>query len=220
MISCRIWRFWPASIGLDCSLGSDQNSRMIRLVIGIERDCCIACHCLFDGDRQCGAGDFLLRKAGDTARPNIFILLIDTLRADALGCYGKSGAELRQSIAWQPTEFFIEMPTRRLRGLGRPWLLYGQDSILHASGSRGNKRRKGRIASQECHHSGGISQGRRYLTCGLNTNPVIMPQFGLHQGFDLYYTFPIHPSATACDQGHRRCLSRITRPIIILMERH
>ncbi len=132
------------------------------------------------------------RKTADTTRPNIFIILIDTLRADALGCYGKSGTET-PAIDRLAADGVLYRNAYTTAPWTRPAMASLWTGLFPSTHQvrRGNKMAEGadRLTRNAITLAEYLKESG-YQTCGLNTNPVIMPQFGLHQGFDLYYTFP------------------------------
>lgn len=118
----------------------------------------------------------------DESRPNVVLIVIDTLRADKLGCYGfphdtspeldamaRSGVQFMRVIAqssWTRPSIGSMLTSRYPRSLG----LYKNPDILAD--------RFTTLAE--------VFQAAGYRTIGATANPVINSVFNMHQGFDRY----------------------------------
>ncbi|HEY0782463.1 MAG TPA: sulfatase [Thermoanaerobaculia bacterium] len=134
-------------------------------------------------------GDPLIVTPGRAQGRNLIVLLIDTLRADALGAYGdRSGitpnldAFARRSIQFQeldaPSPWTLPSVSSLLTGLEPQThgagVRYGNENFA-PSGLPGGVRTLASTLSQE-----------GFYTAGVYHNIYVNPAFGLHQGFDEY----------------------------------
>lgn len=118
----------------------------------------------------------------DGSRPNVVLIVIDTLRADKLGCYGfahdtspeldamaRDGVQFMRVTAqssWTRPSIGSMLTSRYPRSVG----LYRDPDTLAD--------RFTTLAE--------VLQGAGYRTIGVTANPVINSVFNMHQGFDRY----------------------------------
>ena len=133
---------------------------------------------------------------GKAAQPNVVLLLIDTLRADKMGCYGfgldttpeldvfaKNGVRFRTVIAqssWTRPSIASLLTSRYPRSVG---IFEEQEGLLDG---------RFELLSETL-------QGQGYTTIGATANPHLNRSFNFHQGFNHYldtnvvYTFMKRP---------------------------
>jgi len=137
-------------------------------------------------------------SAASSARPrNVIVYLVDTLRADHLGCYGYNrpvsphiDAFARDSTVFRHTvaqsSWTRPSTTTILTGmLPRTHNVFGhRDSLSPQAVTLAERLRE-----------------RGYRTAGFVTNPNVAPNFGLDQGFEIYRLLgPKHRSATGVNE--------------------
>ncbi len=120
---------------------------------------------------------------GKTAYPNVVLLIIDTLRADKLGCYGFSentSPELdniaRKGVIFKNT--FAQSS----------WTRPSHGSFLTALYPRtiGIYKQKYDILNDKFNTMAELLKKAGYTTLGITANPHINAVFNFHQGFDKY----------------------------------
>jgi arylsulfatase len=135
------------------------------------------------------------RSAAGTpgARPNIIFVLVDTLRADRLGCYGHPGglSPMMDELARQGVLFEQAIATS-------PWTLPSIASIFCGYYPTVHKVTSYREALQMSQGAAGavryfgdefttlaeVLQANGYLTAGFSANPFITQKLGFAQGFE------------------------------------
>ena len=143
-------------------------------------------------------GNPLLRAVAPTpAGPNLVVILIDTLRADALGSYGNPDRLTPELDA------FAGRAVRFARMLApAPWTLPSVASLL--TGLAPQTHGAGRVVGAGLGPTGldprfdtlaEILARRGFYTEGIFHNPFINPEFGIQQGFDLYVADERPPAA-------------------------
>lgn len=135
----------------------------------------------------CLGGPGPLAQAGATvpppAKPNVVLIILDTLRADKLGCYGcphgvtpaldalaAEGARFERVISqapWTRPSCGSMLTSRHPRALG----LYKEKNEILPDGSE---------------TMAVLLQRAGYATCGLTANPNLNKVFNFHHGFDQY----------------------------------
>lgn len=119
-------------------------------------------------------------------RPNIIIYLVDTLRADHLGCYG-SGKPLSPNI-----DVFAQEATLFEDAIAQaPWTLPSVTSILTGLGplAHGVQKLHDRL-SDAAVTLPELLRPAGYRTAAFSTNWHIREETGLAQGFDDFFFFP------------------------------
>lgn len=119
-------------------------------------------------------------------RPNLIIYLVDTLRADHLGCYG-SGKPLSPNV-----DAFAEGATLFEDAVAQaPWTLPSVTSILTGLGplSHGVRKLHDRL-SDAAVTLPELLRPAGYRTAAFSTNWHIREETGLAQGFDDFFFFP------------------------------
>lgn len=120
------------------------------------------------------------------ARPNILVYLIDTLRADRLGCYGQERRtsphiDVLAREAFRFTNVVAESSWTRPTVAS---LFTGVAPPRHGVYGRGNALREGTVTMATLLRDAG------YETAGFVTNGNVAPVFGFAQGFDVYELIP------------------------------
>ncbi|HEX7181648.1 MAG TPA: sulfatase [Thermoanaerobaculia bacterium] len=124
-------------------------------------------------------------------RPNIIIYLVDTLRADHLGCYG-SGKPLSPNI-----DAFAEGATLFEDAVAQaPWTRPSVTSILTGLGplAHGVQKLHDRLPDAAITLPELLRQAG-YRTAAFSTNWHISEEAGLSQGFDDFFFFPEDPQS-------------------------
>jgi arylsulfatase A-like enzyme len=118
-----------------------------------------------------------------TSRPNIVLIIIDTLRADMLGAYGYS----------LPTSPEIDSYSRKGVRFSRvvtpnTWTRPSHGALLTSLHPRtlGLYKEKGEILADRFVTLAETFQKHGYFTAGATANPNINSYYNFHQGFDVY----------------------------------
>ena len=145
-------------------------------------------------------GDPLLLRPGRPAGRNLVVILIDTLRADALGSYGDGlGLTPRLDAFARQGVRFAEMLSPS------PWTLPSVCSLLtglqpqtHGAGQRFGDFDPSSPRQNDFAPTGlpggvrtlaGVLRAQGFYTMGVYQNFYILPGFGVHQGFDEYTSY-------------------------------
>jgi arylsulfatase A-like enzyme len=133
-----------------------------------------------------GGGLWLARRAGQQGephRPHIVLIIIDTLRADRMGCYGferDTSPELDQ---------LSRLGVRFERAVAQsPWTRPSIGSFLTSIYPRTlgiHFEKEGILADREVTLSE-VLKANGYRTLGATANPHLNPSYNFHQGFDHY----------------------------------
>jgi arylsulfatase A-like enzyme len=145
-------------------------------------------------------GDPLLVRPGRPRGRNLVVILIDTLRADALGSYGDRGGLTPRldALARQGVRFAdLQAPSS--------WtlpsvcsLLTGQQPQTHGAGQRFGDLDPASPRQNDFAPTGlpggvrtlaGVLGRQGFYSLGIYQNFYILPGFGVHQGFDEYTSF-------------------------------
>lgn len=123
-----------------------------------------------------------LRTAPGDRRPNVIIYLVDTLRADHLGCYGYN-----RPVSPRIDAFAREATLFRHTVAQSSWTRPSVATVLTGLLPRthGVHRKKDALAP-EAVTLAEILKGQGYRTAGFATNANVAPSFGFGQGFDIY----------------------------------
>jgi len=125
-------------------------------------------------------------------RPHVFFVLIDTLRADALGCYGQAAPVTphldrlaREGVLFENT--IVQSPHTET---SIPSILLGVYPHIHGRMLRDSKHNsastvylKKNALSEEHTVIAEVFQNAGYLTYGFYNNILISAKFGFHRGF-------------------------------------
>jgi arylsulfatase A-like enzyme len=145
-------------------------------------------------------GNPLLVRPGRADGRNLVVILIDTLRADALGSYGdRLGLTPRLDAFAKQGVRFAEMLAPS------PWTLPSVSSLLtglqpqtHGAGQRFGDFDPSSPRQNDFAPTGlpggvrtmaGVLRGQGFYTMGVYQNFYILPGFGVHQGFDDYASY-------------------------------
>jgi arylsulfatase A-like enzyme len=136
------------------------------------------------------------RRRPWSGKPNIIVYLVDTLRADRLGCYG-STKSLTPSIDAFARGATLFEDTVAQASWTRPSvtsILTGFDPLYH-----GVKTTEDRL-TDEAWTLPEFLKAAGYRTAAFSTNPHISAETGLAQGFDDFQLFPEDPSSEAVNR--------------------
>jgi arylsulfatase A-like enzyme/tetratricopeptide (TPR) repeat protein len=129
-----------------------------------------------------GAHASLQRGIAALARPNLVLIVVDTLRADFLSPYGFDRATSPELASWAERGVLFE----RARAQSS-WTKISMASLLTSLWPRSHAIREARdgldesaVTVVEALHDAG------YATYGVQTNGWLHQSFGFHQGFDRY----------------------------------
>jgi arylsulfatase A-like enzyme len=145
-------------------------------------------------------GNPLLVRPGRPSGRHLVVILIDTLRADALGSYGdRLGLTPRLDAFAKQGVRFAEMLAPS------PWTLPSVSSLLtglqpqiHGAGQRFGDFDPSSPRQNDFAPTGlpggvrtmaGVLRGQGFYTMGVYQNFYILPGFGVHQGFDDYASY-------------------------------
>jgi arylsulfatase A-like enzyme len=141
-------------------------------------------------------GDPILVPEQRSAGRNLVLVVIDTLRADELGAYGGSRRVTPNldALAERSVRFAqLHSPA--------PWTLPSMASLMtglqpqtHGAGRRFGKEAPGGLAEGFTTLAERLA-GEGFYTSGVYKNIYLNPEFGLHQGFDLYASHEVMPLA-------------------------
>lgn len=120
------------------------------------------------------------------APPNVVILLLDTLRADRLSCYGHSRQTSPRVDAWAAADAVLF----RRAVAQAPWtlpshasLFTGLDPLTHAVNHHARVPLSLELLAETLRRSG-------YATAAVTGGGYLRPQFGFAQGFDRFQYWP------------------------------
>lgn len=138
-------------------------------------------------------------------RPNVVVYLVDTLRADRLGCYG-AAKPLSPNV-----DAFARGATLFARAVAQStWtrpavasLLTGLSPLAHGVETLDDRLPEVATTLPELLHAAG------YRTAGWSTNPQVSAGTGLAQGFDDFEVFQKDPGSA---EINRRVLAWLDRP--------
>jgi arylsulfatase A-like enzyme len=151
-----------------------------------------------------------------TPGPNLLVIAIDTLRADALGSYGGEGG-------WTPAIDRLSLRSVRFADLTAPapWtlpsfatLLTGLQPQTHGAGRNltgSSFLRDAPITplDRRVKTLAGVLANAGFHTAGLYVNPFLGPAFGLHRSFDEYRGFEATQRAEPVIDGAIEVLERV-----------
>ncbi|MDA1266233.1 MAG: sulfatase [Planctomycetota bacterium] len=114
---------------------------------------------------------------GPQRRPDVLLLLIDTLRADRLGCYGyeRDTTPVLDALAGEGVVF-------RRASAQAPWTIPSVASMMTGRYLTNHQERP----SPEAPTLAEVFQGAGYFTLGAVANFVILPDVGFERGFDTF----------------------------------
>ncbi len=122
-------------------------------------------------------------------KPNIIIILVDTLRADRLGFCGSYHRDLSpflNSLAASSVVFENTYSVSTWTWPSVASLLTGLNPIKHGVGIHDDSRTK---LSHESFTAAEHFQLNGFTTVGISANPLISPKYGFDQGFETFVTF-------------------------------
>ncbi len=149
----------------------------------------------------------------ESLRPNLIVYLIDTLRADHLGCYGyplptspRIDAFARESVLWREA--------RSQSSWTKPavaTLLTGLYPITHGADRRARGLAPDVVTLADRLAAAG------YQTAFFTTNPTVTAKFGFDRGFDEFH-YLSHPRGRGRGRGHVDS-AQIHRQVVAWLER-
>lgn len=128
-------------------------------------------------------------------RPNVVFILVDTLRADRLGCYGYKGGLSPAIDELARESVLFERPIAT-----GPWTLpsvasyltgfypgvHGVIGIQHVGGPRTREDAKLKVLDESFATLAEMLKANGYVTAGFSANPLVAEKNGFAQGFDHY----------------------------------
>ncbi len=161
---------------------------------------------------------FCTNHEQDKERPNVLFLMIDTLRADALGCYGneEGTSPFIDSLSQQGTLFRNVISASTHTKVSIATLFTGLIPPSH--GVRAVNRREeswGRSYLYLPKQTKTLAEGfteRGYQTFAVSTNPYIQPRFGFGQGFSRFdYIVGEDPVEATAEKVHIAAMQRFSQ---------
>jgi len=115
--------------------------------------------------------------------PNVVLILIDTLRADLLGCYGNSAQASPELDAFAENGILFEQAIAQCS-----WTRPSIGALLTSKYPRtlGLYKERDEILDDRFVTLAEYLKAQGYATLGVTANPVINSVFNMHQGFDAY----------------------------------
>ncbi len=115
--------------------------------------------------------------------PNVVLILIDTLRADLLGCYGNAADASPELDALASEGVLFEQAIAQCS-----WTRPSIGALLTSKYPRtlGLYKEQNEILNDRFTTLAEYLKARGYTTLGVTANPVINSVFNMHQGFDAY----------------------------------
>jgi arylsulfatase A-like enzyme len=139
----------------------------------------------------------LASGCGEARRPNVLLIVIDTLRADSLPPWAGApeAAPALAALAREGVVFERAMAASSWTKTSMASLFTARDPLDHGV-LEVPARLPGDLATlaQALYDAG-------YRTLGLNTNPWLRPQFGFDRGFERYETASLADAAEATDRA-------------------
>jgi len=122
-------------------------------------------------------------SANENTPPNIILLVLDTLRADHLGCYGcgKGLSPFIDFLAGDGVRFERVVSQSSWTKTSMASMLTGRNPASHNVLVRADKLTESATLTAERLKTGG------YHCIGVQTNPWLTEEYGFHQGFDEYH---------------------------------
>jgi len=132
-------------------------------------------------------------QGGPPPRPNIIFILVDTLRADRLGCYGdeRGLSRFMDGLAGEGVVFERVIATSSWTLPSVASYFCGYYPSVHKVTSYEEALRTARVVGGRVRYFGQqfttlaeILRSHGYLTAGFSANPFISPKYGFAQGFE------------------------------------
>jgi arylsulfatase A-like enzyme len=135
------------------------------------------------------------RPADAHPRPNVIVYLIDTLRADHLGCYGyaRGTSPHIDAFAGAATVFANAVAQSSWTRSAVASIFTGLTPRVHGANGRTDVLRPTLTLA-------GLAQRAGYETAAIVTNSNVAPLFGMAQGFD---TYKMLPERTGSEEIHQ-----------------
>jgi len=186
------WKTWrvpwaphrdPARLEVDVERGSAQGGPVAALI----------------------AEPLLVPSAPTQRRPDMIVFLVDTLRADRLGCYGDREARTPEfdALAGSGLRVARALSTADWTLPAHASLFTSTDVATHGAGSVRPRLRKGLPTLAETLQRDG------YRTLAVTNGGFLDPQFGLARGFQRYFTLDLEREAI--ESTIRRAVDLIRR---------
>jgi arylsulfatase A-like enzyme len=131
--------------------------------------------------------------SGSAPRPNVVFILVDTLRADRLGCYGHPGglSPMMDALAREGVVFDRVIATSSWTLPSVASYFCGYYPSVHKVTSYREALRSAQVVGGRVRYFGDefttlaeVLQANGYVTAGFSANPFITAKYGFAQGFD------------------------------------
>jgi arylsulfatase A-like enzyme len=148
----------------------------------------------------------LVPPTAPTTRPNVIIFLVDTLRADRLGCYGDTAARTPEIDRLAREGLVVERAISSAN-----WTLPAHVSLFTSTGVATHEVGGARpVLADGLPTLAEVLQRDGYRTVAVTNGGFLDPHFGLARGFQDY--FSVDPSRESIDASVRRALATIGGP--------
>ncbi|MBL8695315.1 MAG: sulfatase [Planctomycetes bacterium] len=149
---------------------------------------------------------------GTPQGPNVIVITIDTLRADALGCYGygRPTSPFLDSLAANGVRFDDPVASAAWTKPATGTILTGLHPSRHGALYHGSRL----MLPKGCRTMAEAFRDSGYVTAGFVSNPNIKKVFDFDRGFDEYFDSPVEDTishASMRNSWFGRVLTEITR---------
>lgn len=167
------------------------------------------------GASGCQAAD---TDSGQEVAQHVVLVVIDTLRADALGCYGATGLAEADGVRRSPTPVLDELAERGMRFASvesnSSWTV--TSAVSYLSGwtplEHGVNSKMIRSIPDDVPLLPVALDEAGFETAAFVCNPMLGPKLGFDRGFDTFQRDKKAPGSVAVDQALRWATERIARP--------
>ncbi len=134
------------------------------------------------------AGVAVHAQAGEARRPNLLFILIDTLRADALGVYGQALPTSPRIDAFAKGAVVYERAWTQYTWTGPSYVSYmtSRYARTHGWDYRLDKPDTFRALDDRAPMLAQVLSGAGYATSGQHAQPNLRPDLNFHRGFDTF----------------------------------
>ncbi len=144
-------------------------------------------------------------------RPNVILIMVDTLRADHLSCYGASDVKTPNMCA------LVERDGTRWDGFAHAtWTKPSTASLLTSLLPSTHKTMsKPAVLGEDAELLSEVMQSAGYTTGGIVSNINLTPSFGFAQGFDEFHYLGPDYIAGALESSSKLILYQIARKVVL-----
>jgi arylsulfatase A-like enzyme len=172
----------------------------------------------------CAAGAYAFYKARPPRRPNVLVLLLDTLRADhlSLNGYERDTSPVLDSFARENLNFSYAISASPWTPTSVATIFTGVYPSVHGMmpiNDRAAARRMSAKLPDEAETIAETLKKNGYQTAAVISNPWMKPEFGLGQGFDTYtYLHRVHSNhVNQAAYKHVRKLRQKSEPFFLYL---